>query len=252
MGNTLRDFDYLFDDPITYKSLKFYPVPMRDFLKFQYFATCLLLEKDLSLETIKMTYLEFLYACHNEDSPYINLMASLLMLCTQNKELKIRPRYDKYSSKRATLEIDGIEYTADDFDEIKNLIAEQNMLDLPDMNKQKTVRDAIREAREYQRSQSGNKPASLEEEIVALAIYTGWELKTIYEMTIRKFIMALRRSDHIFHQEIYLSASLSGMVEWKSDSPVKHWLSDLNKDDSQYFKDVNEVKSDINFDNAKK
>ena len=84
----------------------------------------------------------------------------------------------------------------------------------------------MRKAQEYKDKLRGIKSASLEDQMIALASRTGWKLTDIYEMSLRKFLKAIRILDNTIHYEIYLSASLSGMVEFKDKSFIKHWLTD--------------------------
>lgn len=237
-----RELLYLYDEPVPYKTLKIYPVIMKDFINFKVFSTCLILEKDINVESITMSYLKFLYTQSNGENNYLLFLDSLLRLCLKIPDEKIDFGYD--DKQNAIFIIKGITYTSDDFDVIKGIIAEQNMLELPDLRKDRHVRNKIKETKEYLQSKSGTKPASLEDDIISLSVYTGWELKNIYEMTIRKFMKAIRRADHIFHQQIYLTSLYSGMVEWKDKSPIKHWMSDLEEDDddSKFFNSVDEIK----------
>lgn len=243
-----RELLYLYDEPVPYKTLKIYPVTMRDFISFRIFSTCLQLEKDINVESILMSYLKFLYTQSNEEHNYLILLDALFRLCLKVPNAKIQFGLD--NNENAIFQIDDTIYNSDDFDNIKEIIAEQNIVELPDMKKDKHVRNKLKETKEFLQNQNGNKPASLEDDIISLAVYTGWELKNIYDMTIRKFMKSIRRADHIFHQTIYMNSLYSGMAEWKDKSAIKHWLSDLDdeNDDSKYFKSVDEIKQKANME----
>ena len=49
------------------------------------------------------------------------------------------------------------------------------------------------------------------------------------------------------HYQIYLSASMSGMVEFKDKNAIKYWMSDLSKDDnySDVKVDIDDMKNKI-------
>lgn len=79
------------------------------------------------------------------------------------------------------------EYDADDFIEIKKIIAEQNEIDLIDTDISKEVRDSFEKARQYKQRISGGKVAFLEDYIVGISAATGWALDYIYSMPVRKF-----------------------------------------------------------------
>jgi hypothetical protein len=248
-----RDFYYTFDDPIPYKNLLLYPVQLKDFYKFQVFASCYFLEKNskTNIKYISMPYLQFLYETDNVANNNKLFFDGLLRVVL--KKPTMSAYYGLDENGKAFFSIDDVKYDSNDFTEIKNIIVEQNNLELPDETIQKEVRDKMEEARRYKQRISGNKIASLEEQIIALGIYTGWTLDYIQTLTIRKFIKAIRRSDHILTSKIYLQASLSGMVEFKDKSVIKHWLSELDTDKNKdIIVDVKSVQNKIDFSDAKK
>ena len=105
------------------------------------------------------------------------------------------------------------------------------MLFRSDKNISKEVRDSLEKAKRYKEKLSGTTPASFEDYIISLAVTTGWSYEYIYNLSIRKFFKSIQRLDNLIHYKIYLSASMSGMVEFKDKSFIKHWLSNLeNKD----------------------
>ena len=234
------DFYSIFDSPIPYKNIKIYPVLVKDYLNFTGYSSCLIVDKNTipDAKIISMTYLEYLYYAtqKDENTPYILWLDRLFSLCLRDeksfeniKESITRYKYDEKGKVFFT--IGEIEYNSDDFDEIRNIICSQNILDIPDDKVQKEVRDSLEEARKYREKHSGTKQGSFEDYMIALSISTGWTLDYIYNMTIRKFIKSVRRTDNLIHYKIYLSASMSGMVEFKDKSFIKHWMSDLDSED---------------------
>ena len=67
--------------------------------------------------------------------------------------------------------------------------------------------------------------------MICVLISTPLKLEDIYGLTIRKFDKILKRVDAKLHYQIYLSASLSGMVTFKDDNSIQHWMNDLTKSD---------------------
>lgn len=262
--SSARDWYYTFDDPVPYKELMIYPIKIRDYFLFSRCASILMLEKNsitdpqLAMKAISMTYLEYLFSVNSQDTSntilqlFVGLFALILRIDKNDTEFKVE--FGTLPDGRPSFKIGGTIYDSSDFDEIKNIIAEQNMLDLPDERIQKNVRDKLEEARRFKEKLSGNKPASFEEQMVALSLYNKVDLEKIYDMTVRKFIMSLRRANHMIMSNIYLTASMSGFVEFKDKSILKTWLVDLNEEDK--FGDVKldpeAVQSKINFEDAKK
>jgi hypothetical protein len=250
--NNYRDIYYIYDKPVPYKGLNIYPITMDKYLEFTYFSQCLLFEKNdfdasLSLEEkmkiISMTDLEYIYLKGDKSKiPLITMLMNLLSLCFKLKdEDKLKLDFD--DNVKPIIIINDIVLNSSDFDEIKTIICEQNLVDLPDINVQKEVRDAMKQAKDYEQSLSGNKMASLEDLFICIITSTALNLEQIYGLTIRKFIKVLQRADIKLHYQIYKTASLSGMVTFKENS-IKHWMSEIkpNKNDGLLDKEVVENK----------
>jgi len=229
----------IFDDPVPYKKLLFYPVKIRDYMDFLYLASCLMFEKNsikdpiMAIKAISMSYLEYLFSISNLKSPdpnenFILLLDALLRLVLNKKDIKIDYLTD--NNGKPIIVIDDEIYDGQDFKEIRELISQQNLMPLPDELTQKEVREAIEKAREWKEKRNKTKTASFEEQLLAISLYSGWELDKIYNMTVRKFIMAVQRANHMIMSNIYLTASMSGFVEFKDKSILKGWLADLNEE----------------------
>jgi hypothetical protein len=215
-------------------------------------------------EIISMTYFEYICYCSTKkefsETPYLLWFDRMLSLCLKDDNsfenpIKSIERY-KYDGKRKPyFEIAGEKYISKDFDELRKIICEQNYVDLPDENISKEVRDSLEEARRYKNKLMGNgKGVGLEDYIVSLSIATGWELDYVYNMPIRKFLKAIRRMDNLIHYKIYLAASMSGMVEFKDKSFIKHWLSSI-EDENKYSDvsmELNAAKDMISMESAKR
>ena len=258
MSNILN---YLtFDLPVPYKNLKIYPATVRDYIEFSTYSECLTLDKNSipDPKIISMTELEYIYYSTEKDNkPYLFFFDRLLAICLKDEEdfenLKESILRYKYNETHNPFFIIGEnKYDSKDFINIKNIICQQNLVDIPDENISKEVRDSLEEARKYKNK--GKRPATLEDYIVSLSNFTGWEIEYIYSMTVRKFIKSLERINNLIHYKIYMTASMSGFVEFKDKSFIKHWLENLDEKDK--YKDValdlEAVQSKLNFEDAKK
>lgn len=229
---------YLFTDkPIPYKELLFYPVKVSDYMEFLWFVECLLLDKNAipDINIISMTYLQFLFhLADNNDVMHLQKLIALLCMV-----LKVEPTDIKMYSKDNVpyISIKDIEYDNNDLSEIKKIIFLQNDVEDIDYTIQKELRDSLRQAEELKAKLSGIKPGTFEDNILCLmAAMPGLTLDDIYNMPVRKFNRALKRADHKLHYEIYLAASMSGMVTFKDKDAIKHWMSSLDETDK--YKDV--------------
>ena len=258
----------IFDDPVPYKGLLLYPIKIREYMLFLNLASCLMLEKNsikdpvMAMKAISMTYIEYMDFLSPRDrngkielSSPLSLFVGLMSLVLRKKSDELfEIGFDYGKDGRPTFEIDKAKYDSSDFDEIKNIISVQNSLELPDEMKQKEVRDSMDAARKFKQRISGSKTANFEEQLIALALYSGWDLEKIYDMTIRKFISSISRANHMIMSNIYLTASLSGFVTFKNPDVLKGWLADLtieNKD-ADVTMSVESLQSKINFEDAKK
>jgi hypothetical protein len=261
-----RDIYYIYDDPIPFKNdLKLYPVSMRDYLYFFTYAQCLTLEKNsiqgdvqLAMKAISMSYLEYLYYVsqtgeysETNPSPADFLHALFRLTFRLPEETKASMRYQE--DGKPIFSIDGDVYDSNDFDLFREIVSEQNELELPNEKIQKNVRDSLEEARRYKRRASVNKTAGLEDQILSVAIFTGWTPSYIYDLSIRKFIRTLHRANHMILQDAYLHGEMGGMVKFKEPSPVVGWLADIDKEDdySDVSMDLDSLQNKVNFNEAK-
>lgn len=229
---------YLFTDrPIPYKDLLFYPVIVKNYMDFLWYVECLLIDKNAipDIKVISMSYLEFLfYLADNGEPIHIQKLVALLcmVLNIETNSIKLYRR-----DSIPYISINDIEYDNKDLLEIKKIIFLQNDIDDIDETIQKELRDSFRQAEELKAKLSGVKPGTFEDNIICLmAAMPGLTLNDIYNMPVRKFNKALKRADHKLHYEIYLAASMSGMVTFKDKNAIKHWMSNLDETDK--YQDV--------------
>ena len=102
----------------------------------------------------------------------------------------------------------------------------------------------MEKAEEYKMKQNAYKMCSLEEQMICVSISSPYKLEDIYKLTIRKFSKMLQRIDHKLHYQIYLSAEMSGMVEFKNKDAIVHWMNDLSNKDK--YQDVKVDMEDMN------
>jgi len=228
---TNYDLYFIYDEPVPYKSLLIYPAIMREYLQFFTVAQVLLLDKNSvpDAKVIQMSYLEYIFHDATEENYYIAFLDGLLRIVTHVEEDE-RIEYLADKKGKPSFKIGKEIFDTNDFEEIRKIIIEQNLLSPPDHTIQKSLRDDMEEAQRLRQKMSGNKTAGIEEQMIAVMISTGLSIEDVYNMAIRKFIKTLERVDHKLHYEIYLAASMSGFVTFKDKSAIKHWLADLTKD----------------------
>jgi hypothetical protein len=220
---------YAFDKPIEYKKLLVYPVKMENYYEFLYYVQSLLLEKNSTLNGISKTYLEYLIWLQENGDKETNLanFDALLRMCLRKKNAEINFGRDAFGA--FAFEMDKERYTPEDFDKLRLLICKQNDIEIPDESIQKEVRDSINEVKRLKIKQSGTIPPTLEDQVVCLMVATGLSSEEIFNLSIRKFGQLLKRVNAKMYYEIYLTASVSGFVEFKDKSLLKHWMSGEEK-----------------------
>jgi len=253
-----------YDLPIPYKNILIYPVTVRNYLLFGVFSQCLTIEKNHipDIKIISMSDLEYLFhqtEDNPEEKPYLFWLDRLFSYSFKDEksfekieESIMRYKYDERG--KPYFEIREEKYDSQDYTKLKEIIAEQNMVELVDENISKEVRDSLQKARDYKNKLAGGgKTAPFEDYVVALSISTGWTYEYIYDLPIKKFIKSIRRMDNFIHYKIYLSASMSGMVEFKDKSFIKHWLTNLDEKDkySDVSMDLDTMKNKVSLESAK-
>lgn len=87
--------------------------------------------------------------------------------------------------------------------------------------------------------------ATVEKKMVALSITTNYKLPEIYDMTIRKFSMALGLVEDLIQYKILTTAAASGLSGIKADS-IEHWLYKREKDMyGDHYKSQDQAMSEV-------
>lgn len=250
---------YTFDLPVPYKNLTLYPITMKDYYLFSALVDCLMLERALDpkpMVALTMSRLDYLlysskvvatehgksFSGDSNVAKFVGLVA----LVTKNASDDFAMSFGRNAQGKTVFIINGTEYDNSDYEKLREIITEQNNVSLPNENIQRNVRDKMEESRRYKDKMRGNKIGSLEDQIVALSLYSGIPLESIYSMTVRKFILAINRATHMIYQDAYLTASLSGMVEFKDKSVIKSWLAEIEDNhDSDITMDVDDIQDKV-------
>ena len=131
------------------------------------------------------------------------------------------------------LSIKNTDISPKDFDELKALVSRQNILDY---DGDKYVDPDLKEELEIKaRLQNKNYTSpSLEKQMVCVCAGTGYTLKELKEIPLRKLTLLLKTVDSKANYYAQVQGAYSGMVKFKEDP--KHWIFGDNKRDiSQEF-----------------
>lgn len=150
--------------------------------------------------------------------------------CGNNQFIEMMKFVEDPETKKHSLYVDGQLITRKDFDRLRYIVLYQNY---PDYQDDSWVDPEIKkdyEERMRLERQKNDLHASIEKKIVCLSITTSYSFQDIYDMTIRKFTMALATVDDLINYKIMKTASLSGFVSWPKDKPIEHWIYKPHRD----------------------
>jgi hypothetical protein len=211
----------IWGDPVEYKGINLYPISMRNCMEFYDSVQCLMYEKNKiqDVQVIKMTYLDFLFALiHQENSIYYKL-EKLLSLVLRNQ------RYEfTYDNQKIGMIIQGEIISGYEFEEIKKIILEQNLIQHEDTFLDPEIEKDLREAEEFLATKNGT-PATLEERIIALHCLSGVDYSKIRNYTIFQFNKTLERFAIIKNFDVYSAL----MAENGASKDIQHWLSHVEE-----------------------
>ncbi|MFF3149202.1 hypothetical protein ACFVRU_47735, partial [Streptomyces sp. NPDC057927] len=145
-------FSRVWGDPIYFKTLPIYPVRMRNIQHFYNCTACLMLDKvknqSKEIEIIKMNYLTFMLFIAKQDG-YEYLFEGFIDMLKMVFNVDDIAIGINETERGYTLTINDVTISGIDFDKIRKIIAEQNLLDIDDTLRSAEVEKKIMETREY-------------------------------------------------------------------------------------------------------
>lgn len=131
---------------------------------------------------------------------------------------------------RAILEIDGQKIDKNDFNKLRQIVPYQNFVDYADDSwvDPEVKKDHDEKIRLEQ--QRNDTHATIERKVVCLSIATHYTFEQCYDMSIRKFTMALGIVDDLINYKIMRQAVSSGFVSLPKGKTIEHWVYKPNKD----------------------
>lgn len=137
----------------------------------------------------------------------------------------------KGDGKHNSLLVDEKVIDSQMFNELREIIMFQNSAEYQnDSWVDPDVKADYEERLALEQKANAGATASLERKIVGLSVATNYKLTDIYDMTIRKFAMALGLVDDLINYKITRSAMMSGMVSFPKGFKLEHWLYKTEKD----------------------
>jgi len=252
MMNNYEEF-YTYDEPIEINGLFLYPVQMRQYIYFYSNIRVLLFNKNRipDAQIISMSYLAFIYYISFQNGEFLKMLENLIYLCFCLDREKYEIDFNANEKGKPCIIINEKntknkwQFSHKEFNEIRKIICEQNLVELPDEKIDPKLEKALLEAQEYQNKKNSHlKIISLEDQMISIMINTSLDLDKILKLSLRKFVKILSRYDKELHYKIYTQASVSGFVEFKK--PIQHYMYDSNEDKyASLIEDYGEFKDKV-------
>lgn len=228
------DLDNVWGKPKYYRNIPVYPVQMEYIEQLYDAVQCLLIPKNTiqEPEIIKMSYLAFIIFVSSDENNrhFFDKLVTLIKLISRSENVRL---YVDEKNRYSIVIDDDIVIKERDFDKIKVVIGEQNLIDVTDGSLGTAFDKAKSEARAFMNKRN-KKMADLEQQIIAYKCVSKSSYDDIKKMTIYQFRKELERYDLIKSADILQNAQYSGMVSFKEGYVIPHWLDQIetkNPDD---------------------
>lgn len=128
------------------------------------------------------------------------------------------------------LVIHGHTITKDEFNQLRQIILFQNFPDYVDDSWVDPELKKDRDEKMRLEQQMNDLHASIEQKVVCLSISTQYKFAEIFDMSIRKFTLALAKVDELINYKLLKQAQYSGFASFPKDFKIEHWIYKPNKD----------------------
>jgi hypothetical protein len=152
------------------------------------------------------------------------------------------PKTNKYS-----LIVDGHTIDHKAVDRLRNIVLFQNFPDYRDDSWVDPMLKKEYEERMRLERLKNDVHATIEKKVICLSITTHYSFEEIWDMTIRRFTMALEAVDDLINYKIMRTAVSSGFVSLPKGKTIEHWIYKPYKDMyGDAYKSMDEIDSQVN------
>lgn len=133
-------------------------------------------------------------------------------------------------TQKLGLYIHGRAITKDEFNRMRQIVLYQNF---PDYVDESWVDPEVKKDHDEKmrlEQQSHDLHATIEKKVVCLSVTTNYKFEEIYDMSIRRFTLALSTVDDLINYKLLKTAQYSGLSGLPKDFKVDHWIYKPNKD----------------------
>ena len=130
-----------------------------------------------------------------------------------------------------------------DMDEVRKIIAEQNLYEIPD---ESWNPDLVRARKYLMATKQPNVKYDIDALVNSVALNAHVRPSEIWDWSIRDFILQQNAIDRTINYQIYTTAESSGFVKFKKGNPYPSWKFDRDTDMPAEFKTVGELDDEAN------
>lgn len=257
-GKNLYQVFYATNNPVPYKQLLIYTVKTEYYMFFHTLAQVFFATKyDSGLsECMGMNMLQFLFYVDKKKgidnaNTYLPMLECLLCLCLRIPEFNENNEKNIEfwaREKKCYIKIFGIDYDWQDYENIREIISEQNSIELVDYKIHPDIRKKIAEKERILAKQNNNKIGSFEELVDSLMLAGGYTEEYILNLSIRRFTNLLKRYDIMKHYDLMtlLSPNIDKkdrekIISWNCAMPKKDQFKDKIQNASEYMEALNKA-----------
>lgn len=133
-------------------------------------------------------------------------------------------------TKKKSLSVGGHILTKNEFNKLRQIVLYQNFPDYADDSWVDPELKKDRDEKMQLEQRMHDLHATIEQKVVCLSISTNYKFNEIFDMSIRKFTMALAKVDDLINYKLLKQAQYSGFSGLPKDFKVEHWIYKPNKD----------------------
>lgn len=225
----------------TYKNIVFYPVKVRFYERYLTAKAAwtqrqtFLPVKYLSLPFVSAMFLWAYDGDVREDAPkqvFFGLLEMLVLACRLDTTVEELFRQGVFVGRgNGERELKKIVFTQDgekkeitpvDFSAVRQIVAEQNGIELPNERENPELIRSYRQRIEYESRKNKSKDIrfSVEDLIETVAYLSNMRYDDLSEWTVKEFERRKRAIDRVEDRRAYRTAELSGFASFKDGNPV--------------------------------
>lgn len=130
-----------------------------------------------------------------------------------------------------------------DMDEIRKIIAAQNLYEIPD---ESWNPDLVRARRHLAANAQKNIKYDIDALVHSVALNAHVNPSEIWDWTIRDFVLTQEAIDRTLNYQIFTTAEYSGLVKFKNGNPFPSWKFDKDVDMPTEFKTIGQLDAEAN------